>query len=138
MQDGTVGRVFVGRTERELVKVRLADEDRASRTEASNERRITSRDVSLAHPRRGCGGRVSDVDEIFYRDWNAVQRSAGVTGLDFLIELFRLRQRFVNEYGDVRVERSIAFGDARQTAFGRGFRGDLFRFQSAAKIGHRA
>ena len=125
MQDGTVGRVFVGRAERELVKVRLADEDRASHTEASDERRVTSRDVSLAHPRRGCGGRVSDVDEIFYRDRNAVQWSAGVTVLDFLIELFRLRQRFVNEYGDVRVERWIALGDARQTAFGRGFRGQF-------------
>ena len=83
-------RVLVGRAERELVQVGLADEHRAGLRRCAIAGASRLRDMAVAHARRGGRRRAADVEQILDRDRHAVQRSAVVAGGELAIGLARL------------------------------------------------
>ena len=80
MAGGPERRVLVGRAERELVQVGLADQHRAGLAQRRNRRRVAIGDVIPADARGGGGRRSAYVEQILDGDWHAVQRATIVAG----------------------------------------------------------
>ncbi len=127
-------RVLVGRPERELVQVGLADEHRAGLAQVGDRRRIAFGDVAVAHARRRGRRHAADVEQVLDRDRHAVQRTAVVAGGQLLIGLARLPQRLVGHHEDERVQPRVVGLDAAQASFGDAHRGELPRPQAAAEL----
>jgi hypothetical protein len=65
-------RVLVCCAEGKLVEVRLADDDRARVAQTRHDRRVRSGDVALTDS-RGRGRRlITNINQVFQRDWHAV------------------------------------------------------------------
>ena len=71
---GPVGRVLGGRAHRELVEVRLADDDRAGRLEARHHGRGIGRHEPAQHARRGGGRDAGRAQVVLERERHAEQR----------------------------------------------------------------
>ena len=132
LRAGPERRVLVRGAERELVQVRLADDDGAGLAQLRDRRRVATGDVALAHARRRSRRRAPDVEEILDRHRHAVQRTAVVSGRQLAVRLARLPPRLVRHDEDERVQARVVGLDAPQALLG-----DLLRrhFRARAAAG---
>ena len=72
---GAVGRILAGRAERELMEVALTDDHGAGSPEPPDHRGVGAGDLIGADAGRRGGGHTRDVDEVFERDRDAVERA---------------------------------------------------------------
>ena len=100
----TEGGVFARRAVRELVEVRLADDDRARLPQTGDRHRVGGRDVSLAHARRRRRRKAFDVDQILDGDRDAVQRTAVPSGGELTIGVLCLAPRLVRHHGNKGIQ----------------------------------
>ena len=122
---------------RELVQMRLANDDRAKRAQTCREGGVfAGNSVACGvETRAGAGGEAGEIEAILERDWQAVERRLRVRS-----ELARQRVGFA-QHG-VRVERqvhvaaSVAIG-TRERPFGGRTRRDLTANECVAKSLHR-
>jgi hypothetical protein len=120
--------------EREVVKVRFADEDGPGLAKMRDGGRVALRHVPFAHARRGRSRHATDVEQVFDRDRDAVQRAAIGAGGELLIGFARLPQRVVGHHRDERVQPRVVRLDAAQAFFGDTGRSELARAQAAAEL----
>ena len=78
--DRAVGRVLVRRAHRELVHVRLAEEDGAGRPEPLRDVGVVGRAIALEDSRPGGALAALDADEVLERDRDAVERMEPARG----------------------------------------------------------
>ena len=131
---GPEGRLFVRRSERELVKVGLPDEHRAGLAKIHDRRRIAVRDVPFSYARSGRGRHAAHVDDVFDRDRHAVQRAAVVPRGQLAVGFLRPATRLVRGDRDERVEPRIIGVDPAQARFEGFDRRRLARPQPASEF----
>ena len=101
--DRAVVAVFVGRTHRKFVHVRLAKHYHAGRLQPFHDRGIVRRNEVVQHPGPAGGAYTARAENILVRQRHAGQR-AGFAGGPSAIRRFGLRQSLRPRYGDEAVE----------------------------------
>ncbi len=102
MPHRTERRLIARRPERELVQVRLADDDRPRSFEAAYHERIDN-GVAGGHAGAGRCWCAGDVHQILHGDRDAVQRPETAAGLNLSGRVLRLFESMCTHHGDERV-----------------------------------
>ena len=111
-------RILVGRAERELVQVGLAQEDRTGLAKMRDRRAVARGDMPVADARRRRRRDAAHVEQVLDRDRDAVQRAAIAAGGDLTVGVLRLTARFVGRHADERVQPAVVGLDPLQTLVG--------------------
>src|SRR5262249_54193319 len=101
----------------ELVHVRLADDDRASRLEFHDSHRVVRWNTTLEGLERRRGPAAGRVVEILEGDGNAMKRPARSARLNFSFGFSRKLPGLVGEDSDEGVQPGIECLDSRQARF---------------------
>ncbi len=123
---------------RPLGEIRLGEDDRSSRTQASNPRRVPARDVvRQGETTRRRRHAIPRFDVVLYDDGQAVQRAARLSGFALGIQHARFRQCIGIERDD-RVEtrpRVIEASDAVQVSVHERDAGELAFGETIEQLG---
>ena len=128
-------RVLRRRAHRELIAVRLADDDRAGRFETGHDRGIVGGDVAVEDPRARRGGDAARAHVVLEGDGDAEERKAGPVGSG--VKLCRPRQRAVGDHRAERAERSVGGRDTIERGAADLDRGRAPRRDRPAHVGGR-
>ncbi len=118
MTPRTVSRVLVGGSERELVKIGLADQNRTGLSEPRDHEGVAAGHMARADAGRGRCWNSGDIDQILQRDRNPVQRSTVHAGGHLAIGNRSLLPGAVGSDADKGVQTMTARGDDRETLLG--------------------
>src|SRR5215210_2129749 len=96
----------------ELVRVRLAEEDRPALLEPADDRGIRGRNVVFKEGGAHRGTHALGADQVLDADRHAVERASVLSGQDLLLRPRRLLQRILRQHGDEGVELPVDGFDA--------------------------
>ncbi len=121
----------------ELVRVQLAEHDRARRPEPLDGERVPrSRRGVLEHEGMRCGDGSGDVDDVLDRDGDTPERALGVRRRG---ESVCLGERLLGPDGDVRIDIAVELLDAIEVALDGFARGELSALEPRCERGdHRS
>ncbi len=126
--------ILVGRSERELVQVRLSDEHRARVPQTRNDRGIAIRDVEFSYARRrGCGAPFH-IEQILDGDGHAVKGASIAPRGQLGVGLSRLATRLVGHDVDERIEPLVVGVNPAQARLGHFRRADFPRAELAPEF----